>query len=40
VQWVLLKEPITLSKSQIAAFTRLFPDNHRPVQSFKDRQLE
>ena len=40
VQWVLLKEPITLSKSQIAAFARLFPDNHRSVQNFKDRQLE
>lgn len=40
VEWVVLKQPISLSRAQIAAFTKLFPDNHRPVQNFKNRQLD
>lgn len=40
VRWVVLKQPITLSKVQIAAFAKLFPDNHRPLQAIDGRRLE
>jgi len=40
VQWIVLKKPISLSAAQIRHFSSLFPDNHRPVQSLGDRQLE
>lgn len=37
VNWVVLKEPITASQAQVAAFAKLFPDNARPVQALNRR---
>lgn len=38
VQWVVLEQPIEMSRAQITAFRRLFPDNHRPVQPLNGRE--
>lgn len=40
VQWVLVEQPIELSRAQIAAFHRLFPDNHRPAQAATGREVD
>jgi carbonic anhydrase len=40
VQWIVLKQPISFSKAQIAHFAKLFPDNHRPAQALDDRQVD
>ncbi|WP_266180404.1 carbonic anhydrase [Dyella humicola] len=40
VHWVVLKEPIQMSSDQIASFTRLFPDNHRPLQKANGREID
>jgi len=37
VKWVVLEQPIELSKDQITAFSAIFPDNHRPVQPLNNR---
>ena len=37
VQWVVLEQPITLSREQIASFTAIIGDDHRPVQPLNDR---
>lgn len=37
VNWMVLKQPITLSPAQIKAFRRLFPANARPVQPLQGR---
>ncbi len=39
VNWIVMERPIEMSKAQIAAFTKLFPDNHRPVQKLNKRQI-
>lgn len=39
VKWVVLEQPIELSKEQIAAFGEIFPDNHRSVQPVNNRQV-
>lgn len=38
VQWVVLEQPIEMSRAQISAFRRLFSDNHRPVQPLNGRE--
>ncbi|MDM0023722.1 carbonic anhydrase [Variovorax saccharolyticus] len=38
VHWMVLEQPIEMSAGQIAAFRRLFPDNHRPVQPLNGRE--
>lgn len=38
VQWMVLEQPIEMSQAQIAAFRRLFPDNHRPLQHLNGRE--
>lgn len=37
VNWMVLKQPITLAPAQIKAFRRLFPANARPVQPLQGR---
>ena len=39
VQWVVLERPITLSREQIASFTAIIGDDHRPVQPLNDRTV-
>lgn len=39
VHWVVFKESIEMSKSQIEAFQKIFPDNHRPIQPINDRDI-
>lgn len=40
VHWIVLTEPIQMSSDQIATFTRLFPDNHRPLQKANGREID
>lgn len=40
VQWVVLAQPIQMSKEQIASFTKMFPDNHRPLQKINGREVD
>ncbi|HET6554818.1 MAG TPA: carbonic anhydrase family protein [Dyella sp.] len=40
VQWVVLSHPIQMSKEQIASFSKLFPDNHRPLQKINGREID
>jgi len=40
VNWVVMESPIEMSKTQIAAFAKLFGDNHRPVQELNDRTIK
>ncbi len=40
VHWIVLKEPIQMSSDQIASFTRIFPDNHRPLQKPNGREID
>ena len=39
VQWQVLKDPVELSKDQLAAFKKLYPMNARPVQPLNGRSL-
>ena len=39
VQWLVLEHPITLSREQIAAFTAIVGDDHRPVQPLNGRTV-
>ena len=40
VQWIVLKEPIELSKDQIDRFMRAYGPIARPVQPLRDRKIE
>ena len=40
VQWLVLKNPIQMSKDQVAAFSSRLKNNNRPVQQMKGRMLE
>jgi carbonic anhydrase len=40
VRWQVLKQPIEVSKAQIAAFQKLYKMNARPVQPLNDRKVE
>ncbi|MBI5450384.1 MAG: carbonic anhydrase family protein [Gammaproteobacteria bacterium] len=40
VNWMVLKQPIELSEAQIAAFTKIFPMNARPVQPLHGRHVK
>jgi carbonic anhydrase len=37
VRWIVLKQPVTLSKAQLEAFRRLYPKNARPTQPLHGR---
>ncbi|MGF7031090.1 carbonic anhydrase [Paenibacillus mucilaginosus] len=39
VKWIVLADPIEVSKEQIEAFAAIFPDNHRPVQPLNQRTV-
>ncbi|WP_409304182.1 carbonic anhydrase [Peribacillus sp. SCS-155] len=39
VKWLVMEQPIQMSKDQIATFRELFPDNHRPVEPLNDREI-
>lgn len=39
VRWQVLKEPIEVSREQVAAFRKLYPMNARPTQPLNGRQL-
>ncbi|WP_233867201.1 carbonic anhydrase [Paraburkholderia adhaesiva] len=40
VNWIVLEEPIELSKVQIDAFRQRFPDNHRDVNPLNSREVD
>ena len=40
VRWQVLKEPVEVSKAQIAAFRKLYKMNARPVQALNGRSIE
>ena len=40
VLWMVMKEPVTLSRQQIGIFSRLYPMNARPVQPTGDRLIK
>jgi carbonic anhydrase len=40
VRWQVLKQTVTLSKEQLAAFKTLYPMNARPVQPLNGRKIE
>ena len=40
VRWFVLKSPVELSEAQIAAFTKLYPNNARPTQPTNGRKIE
>lgn len=40
VRWHVLTTPITLSAEQIAAFTAIYNNNHRPIQPLNERILQ
>lgn len=39
VKWVILEQPIEMSKEQIEKFVRIFPDDHRPVKELNGRVI-
>lgn len=39
VKWTVFAEPISVSQEQIDLFASVFPDNHRPVQPWNDRDV-
>jgi carbonic anhydrase len=39
VLWMVLKQPVTISKAQYKLFTQLYPNNARPVQSLNGRPV-
>ncbi len=40
VRWQVLKDPVEVSKAQLAAFRKLYPMNARPVQPLNGRSLQ
>jgi carbonic anhydrase len=40
VDWYVLRQPVTASREQLAAFAARFGDNHRPVQPLNGRTIE
>jgi carbonic anhydrase len=40
VHWIVLNQPIQMSQDQIASFSRIFPDNHRPLQNANGREID
>src|SRR3954471_22039335 len=39
VAWFLLTTPVTLSSSELASFTKIYPHNARPVQALNNRKV-
>lgn len=39
VKWIVFEEPIEMSKEQIQAYQKVFPENQRPVQPLNEREI-
>lgn len=39
VSWIVMTQPVSISRNQIAAHNAIFPNNHRPVQPLNGRRL-
>ncbi|MFT5470055.1 MAG: carbonic anhydrase [Verrucomicrobiales bacterium] len=39
VKWFIFREPVKVSGSQIARFSKMFPNNFRPIQELNDREV-
>lgn len=39
VHWIVMAQPIEMSQAQIAAFAKIFHDNHRPLQKVNGREI-
>jgi carbonic anhydrase len=39
VSWFVLKAPVTISKNQVAVFSKIYPYDERPTQSLNDRKV-
>ncbi|RBW68471.1 carbonic anhydrase [Bacillus taeanensis] len=39
VKWLVLEQPIEMSKEQIEAFQNIFPHNNRPIQPLNEREV-
>ncbi|MBX3601786.1 MAG: carbonic anhydrase family protein [Rubrivivax sp.] len=39
VQWVVMRQPVTLSPEQLEIFARLYPQNARPLQAAHERRI-
>lgn len=40
VRWFVLKNPVTMSKDQVAAFRKIYPLNNRPIQPVNGRKIQ
>jgi carbonic anhydrase len=40
VNWIVMRDPLTMSKNQIAAFEKLYDHNDRPTQPLNGRKVE
>ncbi|MHA6204694.1 carbonic anhydrase [Dyella soli] len=40
VRWIVLSHPIQMSQDQIHSFSKIFPDNHRPLQKANGREVD
>ena len=39
VKWIVMRQPVTLTKEQIEIFARMYPMNARPIQSASGRRI-
>ncbi|AMO95764.1 eukaryotic-type carbonic anhydrase family protein [Collimonas fungivorans] len=39
VNWIVLEQPVEMSRQQISAFKAIFRDNHRPLQKLNHREV-
>jgi carbonic anhydrase len=39
VQWVVMRQPVTMSPEQLELFARIYPMNARPVQQASGRRI-
>jgi carbonic anhydrase len=39
VKWIVMRQPVTLTKEQIDIFARMYPMNARPIQSASGRRI-
>jgi carbonic anhydrase len=39
VQWIVLRQPVTVTAEQIEIFARIYPMNARPVQAAAGRRI-
>jgi carbonic anhydrase len=39
VKWIVMRQPVTLTKDQIDIFARMYPMNARPIQAASGRRI-